>query len=242
MRTIFILAFFATFLKAVTPTDYDFPLGPIGGTFRIATGDNFLRITGISTDAPGETAGLQVGDYIYGIDGVPFKNTGSDFQGATRELGWAIGQAQATDGTLSLNVLRSGSGLVTVDVALGNDGGFSPAYPLNSPTFQSVAENSLDTLNQRLIDSSHLGYPTCWGGLALLASPHWNDSSGAHPYRQGVDIVYSYVKDQIERAQYAPVEQRLFDGTDNPNYNDSSVIYLENWYLGLGTMFLAEYY
>ena len=242
MKFFLLFALFISSIHAATPTDYDFPLGPIGGTFRIVTGDNFARVSGVTTGGFGEAAGLQVGDFIYGSDGVPFDNNGSDFQGVTRQLGWAIGQAQATDGTLSLNVLRAETGLTTVDIALGTAGGFSPAFPLNSPTFDAVAEKSLDTLNQRLTDSSHIGYPTGFAGIALLASPHWNDSTGAHPYRNGIDTVYANAKDQIERAQYSPVEQRHFDGTDNPHYDGSSVIYLENWYLGLGTMFLAEYY
>lgn len=227
---------------AATPTDIDFPLGPIGGSFRITTGDNFLRITSVEDGAPGAIAGLQVDDFVYGTDGVPFRPTGSDFQGATRELGWAIGKAQATDGILSLNVLRPGTGEVTLDIDLGTAGGFSPAYPLSSPTFSAVAEKSLTELNQRLIDGGNIGYTTGWAAMALLASPHWDETTGATPYRLGVDKAYLYYKDLIERAQYSPVEQRLFDGTDNPNYDDSTAIYLENWYLGLGTMFLAEYY
>lgn len=242
MRLLLSIIATLSLLQAATPTDYDFPLGPIGGSFRIATGDNFLRVSAVMDGAPGAIGGLQKNDYIYGSDGVPFDSNGSDFQGATRQIGWAIGQAQATDGILTLDVFRSGSGLISLDIDLGTAAGFSPAYPLNSPTFQTVAEGALDTLNQRLIDSNSLGYPTGWGGLSLLASPHWNDTTGPHPYRLGVDKIYAYSKDQIERAQYAPVEQRLFDGTDNPHYNGDTVIYLENWYLGLGTMFLAEYY
>lgn len=227
---------------AATPTNVDFPLGPIGGTFRIATGDHYLRITAVESGAPGDLAGLRVGDYVYGSDGVPFDPTGSDFQGATRQLGWAIGQAQATDGILALNVLRSATGLVAINVDLGTAGGFSPAYPLNSPTFNTVATASLDRLNQSLTDSNHIGYTTGWAGLSLLASSHWADTTGPHPYRIGIDKTYAYYKGLIEDAQYAPVEDKLFDGTDNPHADGSTATYLENWWLGLGTMFLAEYY
>ena len=237
------LILFSPLLPAATSTDADFPLGPVGGTFRITTGQPFARVTAVSTSMPGERAGLRVGDFITGTDGTPFSATGEIFQGVTRQLGWAIEQAEATDGMLSLDVLRAGVGKVTLQVDIGASGALSPAFPLNSPKWQTQTASSLTSLNERLVnsDDNALGYITGWAGLALLATPTWNDTIGDTPYRLGINRAYSYYKAVIEKALYSPVEMKLFDGTDNPNFVPETR-YLENWGVGLGTMFLSEYY
>jgi len=234
---------FIVLLTSLVEAGYpDFPLGPIGGTFLLETGSPFIRITSIEPNSPGATAGLQVNDSIAGVDGRMFTPTGSEFQGAARQLGWAIEQAEATDGVLALDIIRPGVGKMTVNVQLPAVGGLSPAFPLNSTKWDNVYEQCCKDLNTRLIENNgDIAYLTGWAGLALLASPHWNETTGDTPFRLGINKVYDNFKGRINQVIYAPVERKFFNHQDNPNYENES-FYLENWTLGLASMFMAEYY
>ena len=58
--------------SAAEETEFDYPLGPIGGSFHIIAGKHLVRVTEVMPDAPGDVAGLMVDDFIYGAFGKPF--------------------------------------------------------------------------------------------------------------------------------------------------------------------------
>ncbi|MEZ5324312.1 MAG: DUF6288 domain-containing protein [Verrucomicrobiales bacterium] len=241
----------AGFSLAQEETGFDYPLGPIGGKFRLWTGGNFVRVTQVTTGAPGEAAGLLTDDFIRGAFGREFDPLGNNFEGVVRQLGAAIDSAEATDGNLPLMVLRPGVGDVTVNVALPVAGGFDPLHPLTSGKFAAAYERACDALHQRIMADSDgdIGYPTGFAGLALLGHPSWNQSSGAKPYRQSLNKLRDYFITRVEGAVYSPVEDLLLDhelnGTGTPSANPHFVdnpVGLEAWSLGQAVMFLAEYY
>lgn len=221
----------------------NYPLGPIGGQFRVTPASNAARIVSLTTGAPGSLAGLQVGDYIYGAFGKTFTPTGSFHYGFSQDLGFAVDRAEAADGVLPLMVLRPGTGGITVNVPLSAAGAFGPVYPINSPKFDAMYESAVATLhNQAMNSNGNLGYFTGWTGLCLLGHPDWNANTGARPYRLSVNKIRDYVVGQLTSANYSPNEDKIINanGTlaDNPNHRGG----MSNWQLGQMVMFLAEYY
>lgn len=215
------------------------PLGPIGGTYRVTPGVNYVRVTSVTSAAPGATAGLKVNDLIHGAFGKEFTPTGEFHSGVTQELGYAIDRAEGSDGVLPLKVLRPGAGDLVLTVNLPVAGAYGPAYPLNSAKFSAMYESACTYLHTTALSSSgNLGYLTGWSGLCLLGHPNWNDLTGAKPYRLSINIIRDYAVAQINAALYAPVEDKLIDGSANPNYVGGAV---SNWYLGGWVMFLSEY-
>jgi hypothetical protein len=215
----------------------DRPLGPIGGTYRITASKGYIRVTSATAGAPGAIAGLQTNDVIYGVFGKPFTPTGSWHYGVTQELGFAIDRAESGNGMLPLSVLRPGFGAMSLSVNLPVAGAYGPAYPLGSTKFATTYEAACSHLHTRLNVSGNIGYPTSWAALALLGHPNWNDTTGAKPYRLSLNKVRDYAVAQITAAIYAPVEDKLIDGTANPNYAGGT----SNWDLGGWVMFLSEY-
>ena len=47
-------------------------LSTIGGKFEAQSGSNYLKVTSVTSGAPGQQAGLLVGDFIYGAFGKDF--------------------------------------------------------------------------------------------------------------------------------------------------------------------------
>ncbi|MFD0895876.1 autotransporter-associated beta strand repeat-containing protein [Luteolibacter ambystomatis] len=219
----------------------DYPLGPIGGRYRVTQDLSFIRVSAIDSTAPGAAAGLQVGDYIYGAFGKTFTPTGSYHYGASQDLGFAVDRAEGSGGTLPLKVLRPGTGALDINVTLPSVGRFGPAYPRGSSKHQAMFESACAYLHQRAMNANgSLGYFTGWTGLALLGHPNWNDTTGSKPYRLSINKIRDYCVAQITAGTYAPVEDKLLDGTTNPNYAGSNN--LSNWQLGQMVAFLSEYY
>ena len=206
------------------------PLGPIGGTYRVTPNAGYVRVTSVTASAPGATAGLKVNDVIHGVFGKEFTPTGEYHSGVTQELGYAIDRAEGTDGVLPLKVLRPGTGDLVLNVNLPVAGVYGPAYPLNSAKFSAMYESACAYLHTTALSASgNLGYMTGWSGLCLLGHPNWNDLTGAKPYRLSINAIRDYCVAQINAALYAPVEDKLIDGSANPNYVGGAV---SNWYLG----------
>ena len=221
-------------------------MGPVGGSYRVTPNSSAARISVLTAGAPGVTAGLQVGDYIYGAFDRVFTPTGNYHYGVSQELGFAVDRAEAGDGNLPLMILRPGTGGVIINVSLPAAGGFGPAYPRNSAKFAAVYETAVADLHSRAMSSNgSMGYFTGWTGLALLGHPNWNDSTGAKPYRLSVNKVRDFVIGQINGANYAPTEDLLLAyqaGQANGGANPNSRGGLSNWQLGQMVMFLAEFY
>ena len=217
----------------------DYPLGPIGGTYRITAGSEYARITSITPGAPGAAAGLQENDLIYAAFGKRLTPVGSYHYGVTQDLGFAIDRAEGNGGALPLMVLRSGVGPVQVTVNLPAAGAFGAAYPRNSAKLEQMAEAACADLHQAAMSGNgNLGYLTGWAGLSLLGHSSWNDTTGAKPYRLSINKIRDYCVAQINAGVYAPVEDKLLDGSANPNSAGGA----SNWNLGQWVMFLSEYY
>lgn len=217
----------------------DYPLGPIGGNYRVTPNSSSARISSLTSGNPGALAGLQVGDCIYGAFGRIFTPTGSYHYGVSQELGFAVDRAEAGDGVLPLLVLRPGTGGMTINVNLAPAGGLGPAYPRNSPKYAAMYETAVADLHTRAMNSNgSMGYFTGWTGLALLGHPNWNDTTGAKPYRLSINKIRDFIINELYNTNYAPNEDRLLDGTPNPNHAGGA----SNWQLGQKIMFLAEYW
>lgn len=236
-------------LYATEKTDWDFPLGPLGGRAYLQLGENSLRVSHLDTDGPGATAGLQANDYLFGAFGVPFdksiKNFLNIYTGPLKGLGEAIEKARRGDGLLPLMVLRSGVGSLTVNLQLDPADRFGPAYPLGSASFAEAYERSCAAIHQGLLNETWRGvtgstYPSYWSGLALLTHPDWNSTSGERPYRLSIDATRDRCLAALANAQYAPVEQYLLDRSANPNFVNQFAGH-ENWALNTALIFLSEY-
>lgn len=230
-----------TCLQAAEETGFSWPLGPIGGKFRIWTDKSFIRVSEVTAAAPGQVAGLQVGDFITGAFGRGFDPiSGSRFDGPVRQLGAAIDYAETNNLALPLSILRPGVGNLTLTVNLPATSGLGPAYTLTSSRYAAIYETACAALHARIMATSNgdIGYPTGFAGLGLLGHPNWNDTSGTKPYRLSINKIRDWAIATINAAILTPVEHKFFDGTANPRYVDAG---LENWELGLSVMFFSEY-
>lgn len=228
-------------LQATEETSFTWPLGPIGGKFRIWTGESFIRVSEVTAGAPGASAGLQVGDFITGAFGRAFDPiTAAKLDGPVRQLAAAIDHAETNGLALPLSIIRPGAGVLTLTVNLPASSGLGPAYTLTSSRYAAIYETACAGLHTKIMATSNgdIGYATGFAGLALLGHSNWNDTTGAKPYRLSVNKVRDWAISTINAAILTPVEHKFFDGTANPNYVDSG---LENWGLGLAVMFFSEY-
>jgi hypothetical protein len=172
----------------------NYPLGPIGGQYRISGGEAYAKVVSLTAGAPGATAGLQVGDFILGAFEKPFTPTGSYHDGVSQDLGFAVDRAEGGTGALPLQVLRPGTGGIAITVNLPAAGAFSPAYPRNDAKSAEMYESAVAWLHTNAMSSNgSMGYFTGWTGLALLGHPGWNDTTGAKPYRLSINKVRDHV-------------------------------------------------
>src|SRR6478735_8146825 len=240
MRLQLIICVFLALLPAMAQEEIrNYPLGPIGGQFHVTPNSSYAHVVSLDSGAPGITAGLQVGDYLYGAFGKTFTPTGGDHYGVTQELGFAVDRAEGADGVLPLLVVRPGTGGITINVALSAAGAFGPAYPRNSAKYAGMYETAVADLHTRAMNSNgSMGYLTGFTGLCLLGHPHWNDTTGATPYRLSINKIRDSAVTKITNWGYAPTENKLLDGTATPNLSGGP----SNWELGQLMMFLSEYY
>ncbi len=222
-------------------------MGPVGGKFRVQPGTPYLKVQSVTAGAPGATAGLLVGDYIYGAFdqslGVTLTNSATGgYKGAAQDFGNAIERAESGNGSLPLTVLRPGTGSLALTVALTASGGFGPAYPLGSTKFNTMYDWSAGQIHSLVTASStgSFGYDTGWFGVILLAHPNWNDSSGSKPYRTSINKLRDRCSAWLNTLELTPLEATLMDGvTPTPGYVAPSS--LETWDISASSMFLAAY-
>ena len=226
-------------LPAAAQEGRDFPLGPIGGSFRVTANSSAALVSAVTAGEPGALAGLRVGDFIYGAFGQTFTPTGSYHYGVSQDLGFAVDRAEGADGVLPLCVLRPGAGSITLSVNLPAAGAFGPAYPLNSAKFAAMYETAVADLHTRAMNGNgNVGYLTGFTGLCLLGHPNWNVTTGDKPYRLSINKIRDFAVSQIANWGYAPTESKLLDGSAIPNPVGGP----SNWELGPLMMFLSEYY
>jgi len=241
----------------------DYPLGPIGGQFRVTDGATYARVSVVDAGSPGAAAGLRVGDCITGAFGKAFPPTSYNARGdkigfhfgVTQELGMAIDRAEAGNGLLPLQVLRPGEGSVSLTVQLPRTGdGRNPLYLLTSAKYAASYEKAVAYLHTAALGMTG-GYHLGWTGLALLGHPDWNQTTGDRPYRLSINKLRDAAMAVINGSSLIAVEGERFDGNGwtNPNafginsaggtssldsHNQSLI---SNWELGQLAQFLAEY-
>jgi len=121
---------------------------------------------------------LEMEDEITGVNGTPFgKHTFGKFygmgyehgyEGPIMDLGNAIEDSEGGDGTLNLDVIRSGKPVV-VRVKLAAIGRFSDTYPLDCPKSAKLADDATQYLLDHTTDHSRQIHEEAKVGLALLA-------------------------------------------------------------------------
>lgn len=227
-----------------------YPMGPIGGTFRLSDGAPYLRVTWVDEAGPGYLAGLRAGDYVLGAFGKFFPPTSYNARmekigfhaGVTQELAYAIERAEAADGVLPLQILKVTTGeRRNLNVQLPVKGeGFSPLYLLKSEKFDATYERSVAYIHNRVMSGNgDLGYPTGWAGLTLLGHPDWNKTDGLRPYRLSINKLRDRAISVLNGTPYAPTEPFLYlNDQATPKASGGA----SNWDLGQYVMFLAEYY
>ncbi len=151
----------AGFVKPASAADVsarDIPLGSIGGVGDVVPGTGLVVVTSVTAGAPGALAGLQAGDFIRGANGIPFTststNTDDGYVGAIQDLAMALDRAEGSGGALSLQVIRSGVGGITLNVSLGTAGSLGPAWPVNTGKTAAMFEWSCDQIHAKVQASS----------------------------------------------------------------------------------------
>ena len=215
-----------------------FPLGSLGGKGLQAPGSGLIKIISVTAGGPAATAGLLAGDHIHAVNGTSLSATSTSindgWRGAVVEFGNAVETAESTNGVLSLGVLRPGSGAITVNATVATASAWRPSYPVGDTRADALFEKACADLHAKVQASStaDFGYNTGWFGMTLLASPNWNDTTGAKPYRNSIDKLRVRCVNYLNTRVLEPVEP------SQPGYVDPG---LENWDVASASMFIGEY-
>ncbi len=219
-------------------------LGPTGIYFleKSWSGPRALRVARVAPGSPADQAGVRLEDRVVGVEGKTFtKSAGNNWDGIYREFAQAIERAERGDGKLPVTLVRSGVGRVDVILQLGKAGAFGPAYAYGSPKFQAMYEEAVNVCYKSIRNNNKLFYSTAYQALILLGDPHWNDTTGAKPYRLALDHYAGVVAQKMNAEVFEPLEKKLPDGSPNPNFNASENVGTRAWHLMPTLMFLAEY-
>lgn len=149
---------------------HDWNLGPTGVrgwmyTNQMETTEaRQILVTKVETGSPSDGI-LRPGDVILGVSGLPFA------QDPRTELGRAIGEAEATDGALTLTRWREGT-TGTVVVPLAILGRYSPTAPFDCPKSKRIFDQGCEALARQMKGNPEQGNPIIrsLNALALLSS------------------------------------------------------------------------
>ena len=211
-------------------------LGPIGGKATMAQNPGGgaktgLEVMAVTERAPGEKAGLQVGDVIIGAPKA-FKTD------AYHELGAAIEIAEAgkraKDAVVKLTIMRSGKEQ-TLEVTVPEYGAEAKKFP-GGKMRDAVVDQALEYLSKQQQGDGgwecHLSgengrvVMTSLAGMAFLAAGHnANKGSYKNTVKKAADFVVANIG---KESAFAGM------GGGGGNWNQT------NWGLGYGGMFLAE--
>ncbi|MCU0749902.1 MAG: DUF6288 domain-containing protein, partial [Akkermansiaceae bacterium] len=242
-----LLAIVTSILSLGSASALDIPLGGIGGVGDIIPGTGLVSVTSVTAGGPGAVAGLQPGDLIQGAGGILFSTTSTDdgagFVGAIQDLAMAVDRAEGSGGALSLKVIRSGVGGITLNLNLGAAGTLGPAWPVNTGKTAAMFEWNCDQIHAKVQASSSgdFGYNSGWFGIILLSHPDWNSTTGSNPFRNSINKLRTRCENYINGRVLQPAEAFFWNGTDvvaNPSYVSPG---LENWDVCSSAMFLALY-
>ncbi len=249
---LFILALLpASALRAATDPFTDqapFPLGSLSAMAQTAQGTSALKVTAVTAGGPAAAAGLQVNDFIYGVNGerlTPPGNPHHDgWRGPGSVMGHAIERSESTNGALSLLVVRPGIGSVTLNATLPVTTAWRPSFPVGDTRMADYYEKVCADLHARIQDAAF--FPAITGtqnghhsdfygaiyGLILLAHPDWNATTGPRPYRLSIDKVRDRSVAYFNTRILAPV------AANQPGFVN---VGREHWFLMPQAMFLGEY-
>lgn len=191
---------------------HDWNLGPTGArgwmfSRKLETSEaRQVLVTVVEEGSPADGV-LQVGDVILGVAGRRFS-----FDPRT-ELGRAIGEAEAGNGTLALVRWRDGR-TKKVRIRLPELGAYAPTAPYDCPKSERILENGCAALAARMAAKPDAGNPIerSLNALALLAS--------------GKEEYLPLVRHQVEWAS---------------EYSDPERHQLHSWWYGPVNHLLAEY-
>ncbi len=191
---------------------HDWNLGPTGMRGWIysnqmeTTEARQILVTKVEKGSPSDGI-LQPGDVILGVSGQPFAHD------PRTELGRAIGEAEATDGALTLMRWREGTtGKVVLPLAVL--GRYSPTAPFDCPKSKRIFDQGCEALARQMKANPDQGNPIIrsLNALALL-------SSGKPEY-------LPLVRQQVSWASH---------------YSDPERRNLHSWLYGPVNILLAEY-
>ena len=214
-----------------------FPLGPLGGKAYQEKGTSLLRITEVTPGGRAATAGLQVGDFIYGVNNERLPLVGpvhvDGWRGAVSELGYAIERAESTSGALSLQILRAGTGILSLNLTLPLKTAWRPSYPVGDVRMREYYDKVCADLHSQTQASAdgNFAYETGFFGLILLAHPDWNQTTAPRPYRTSINKLKDRCVAHLAGRILEPVENTL----------DCADTGYENWDITASAMFLGEY-
>ena len=201
---------------------HDIPLGPIGGTARIAWNTREAEIVSLMQSGPGDRAGLELGMKITSANGTKFPEYSSSDsaggEGPPEVLGLAILESQSTGTPLRLGV-NGGE----IAVKLPARPNMTEDFTMPGGLVSAMSEAAADRLADRQRDSGRWGndYATAFCGLALLAT-------GDRSYRQEVKKVVEYLTEKYELRSPSVEELQNDQGS--------------NWMVCQVGILLAEYH
>lgn len=124
--------------------------------------DGLLHIDDEITGANGKAFSKHTFGKFYGMD------PGAGYEGPIMDLGNAIEDSEGKDGTLSLDVIRSGQP-AKVEVKLEAIGRFSDTFPKNCPKSEKLTARAMDYLLNRPEERCGIVHEKGMLGLAMLA-------------------------------------------------------------------------
>ena len=225
-----------------------FPLGSLGATVWQTQGSAALKVAAITSGGPAQTAGLQVNDYIYGVNGERLSPPGNPHHDGWSitgsRMGNAIARSETTDGALSLMVLRPGSGPLTLNATLPLATAWRTSFPAGDPRMEAYYESICADIHIKIMDPGFFGsisstdagdnsdYYGPFYGLILLAHPDWNNTAGPKPYRISLQKLKDRAIAYLNTRIVEPVQP------DDSGYVNAGY---DNWHTTAHAMFLGEY-
>ena len=150
-------------------------LGPTGARAILKETSFVVKYVFAKSPADGQ---LQIDDEITGANGKSFsKHTfgkfygmdpGAGYEGPIMDMGNAIEDCEGKDGTLNLDVIRSGQP-AKVDIKLEAIGRFSDTFPKKCPKSEKLATRAMDYLLQHPEERCGIVHEKGMLGLAMLA-------------------------------------------------------------------------
>jgi hypothetical protein len=157
-------------------------LGPTGARAILKETSFVVKYVFPKSPADGQ---LRIDDEITSANGKPFsKHTfgkfygmkpGAGYEGPIMDLGTAIEDSEGRDGTLTLDVIRSGQP-AKVDIKLEAIGRFSETFPKKCPKSEKLAARAMDYLLQNPEERCGIVHEKGLLGLAMLAQGKTNEA------------------------------------------------------------------